>query len=255
MPYKFTGLKDPPQYEHGLISKYNNTVLDELDGIRTLRLEGRACPKRGMDVINIKDSETDVLISSKFEPVKLTVIYLLEARTELAVPELLQTFLSVFRDHPGKLQFSDEGFYYESSLTASTVEGVGLTKRISCEFTCLSPYAFKDVEIVGPVFNRRTYYPVVPDKIEMRAEGASDHLEIWNPRTRSRIRVNHQINAGDTIIIEPLRNFGIHRGEQNLLPYLEPSSEFENLEMAFLDELHTTPAGSIRIWAKLKKLG
>lgn len=255
MKYRFTGLSDPPQYERGLISQYGGTVLDEIVGVTTLRVDGRGKHDRQFEIISSMDSETDTLVSSKYQPIALTVLYQLEAENELAVPTLLRSMLGVFKNHPGRLQFSDDEYYYNCSLGSVSLAGVGPIKLVTCNFKSYTPYAHKDVEIHGPVFDVHTDYPVVPDKIELIARSQSKFLEVSNPRTGSKLRIHTTVEAGDTITIEPNANFGIRKGAQNLMPYLEPSSEFENFEMAFLDALTVIPNSEVRMWAKLKKLG
>ncbi|MDY5835757.1 MAG: hypothetical protein SPK23_01340 [Eubacteriales bacterium] len=255
MRYRFTGIRDAPQYEPGLLSKYNNTVLDEIDGITTLRVEGRTSPSRSFDLISTKESEIDVLVGSKYKPVKLSVIYQVVAKNELSVEDVLQRFLHVFDDHPGRLRFSDVDYYYETSLENIKADGIGLTKILTCDFLCLTPYIYKDLYVKGNLFDINTDYPTSLDKITLTVAADNDFLEIRNSRTNAKMLLRVPVKAGEVITIEPSKFFAIWRGAQNLMPYLDPKSELEAFELAFLDRLESVPECNIELWAKARRLG
>lgn len=255
MRYRFTDTINAPRVEFGFVTQYGATVLDEIEGVTTLTVAGRGNVAREFSTLSNIHSARDFTIADRYKPVNLEVKLKLEAKDDYAMRDLVDKLNLIFVDHPQKLKFSDDAYYYIASLESMRFDETANQTTAVLRFRSDYPFRFLDVEGKGNIFKWRTYLPVVPDEIICEAQASATAFSLVNSRSGQSIRLSRAISAGQVIRIEPSKHFGITVNGQNAMASLVPSSEFERFELDFTDELVCTPSSRISMKARIVKLG
>ena len=151
--------------------------------------------------------------------------------------ELLNHYLNTSGDV--EIVFSDDKYTYYGQVT-EVAKLEEMTNWVTSNFTITCKDYKKYGEILEikdmHIFNYDYLYPIIPDKITVRCNTNSSRIRITNKTNEKMIELDGNFNQGDEIEIYP-REQKIVKGSQNYLKYLNITSNLEDFEINYNDEI------------------
>lgn len=227
---------------HTVKTIINNVCLeDAIDGFKTDNISGRTVLSRSAKVEESESSGSFVR-SNKFSCREIYVEFSIKVDNKdklINRCELLNYYLSQNKDV--EISFTDDRFIY-----------VGQVVEIELMDECYSWVIGKfkilcnDINKYGELitikdFNKFKYdymYPIIPEKIIVKCNNNSQRIRILNSANSKIILLLGDFKSGDIIEIYPKRQ-EIKKGSQNMLKFLNITSNLEDFEINFNDDIVT----------------
>lgn len=279
MQYKYTDIdQQPVPVRSKLHTIINGVNLDtKIKGFQTLKVSGRELVGRDIESRNYKSMRagkrtqtsrnyrqklaTNVLISSTLTSRPLEIIYKLEADTPERFREAFEYLNYYINQEEVPIIFTDDPeFYYTGTLTQVETPEPGSNHIVSSfQFECMDAFKYATIpqtwefEHSGK-FMQMSLYPVILEKIEIKALTNATTIIITNKNTGQFIRVDGSLNSGDHFTIDftnaEIRLFN----GQDITSSLYLLSDFEDFSVEYGETLETNINAAVKMTYRQRRL-
>lgn len=279
MQYKFTDIdKQPVPVRSKLHTIINGVNLDtKIKGFQTLKVAGRELVGRDIESRNYKSMRagkrtqtsrnyrqklaSNVLISSTLTSRPIEIFYKLQADTSEQFREMFEHLNYYVNQEEVPLIFTDDPeFYFTGTLTqVETPEPGSNHITSSFQFECMDAYKYAVIpqtwkfEHTGK-FMQMSLYPVLLEKIEIKALSNTATTIITNKNTGQFIRVDGSLNSGNYFTIDftnaEVRLFN----GQDITSSMYLLSDFEDFSVEYGEELITNINAEVKVTYRQRRL-
>lgn len=193
-----TILKRLPSVAMEFNGKY---IENELNGYETLKVSGRETISQ--ELISENTHEGTITIDDRLPHRELTITYEMKADNGTEFQErfkALRKLLTINEQVPIKFLDEPDTVYFGRLSTMQTVPDDSNTIINTFTVICDSPYKFSDLVVTNGDVTIDTFYPTLPEQIEVLIGATTNKLEITNGDYR--ITATGTFNAESEVVIE-----------------------------------------------------
>ena len=176
-------------------------IENELNGYETLKVSGRETI--GVELISEPTHEGVITIDERLPHRELTITYEMKADNGTEFQErfkALRKLLTINEQVPIKFLDEPDTVYFGRLSTMQTVPDDSNTIINTFTVICDSPYKFSDLVVTNGDVMIDTFYPTLPEQIEVLIGATTNKLEITNGDYR--ITATGTFNAESEVVIE-----------------------------------------------------
>lgn len=255
--YKFY---NPNKASYPFTSKLQTIVnginLDEkIAGYKTLAVYGRELAEKKVEYLNdIYINHDNRYIDSNYVEREITVVYEIQQSTIKEFRETFEELNYYLREPNSQLIFTDDReFFYIATLSSiDRIEKNTLKLQSSFNFIAINPFKKSvDTEMLeftqNGILKKVTHYPIEIEGILVTLKEATDKFILRNVTTGKRIILDSKFRVGEYFIIDFKEGTILGRNDFNYMQFLELTSDWEDFEISYNDELNTNINADVKI--------